>query len=377
MTHTYKKSMMEVEMLQKNHTLDTRIVRYKRLVTLNEIRKEIPKSKFAGQTVYNARRGIEAILDGDSEKKVIVVGPCSVHESESAFEYAARLNELSGKVSDIFLLVMRTYFEKPRTGLGWPGLINDPDINGKEDLNKGYRLARTILSKINDMGVPCATEYVDTDTPQLIGEFISWAAIGARTSYSQDHRRMASGLSSPVGFKNDTSGDVSVAINGILVAKEKGHKFPGIDPSGFAAEVETEGNPECHIVLRGGSSGPNYDVKYVQEAQAALKAKGLPPVVMVDCSHDNCGKDYRKQPEVFTKAIKQIRDDGNSGIIGIMVESHLFEGKKDIPTNLKGFDRSTLPYGISITDGCVSWDTTERLIMGAFKSLSRSTVYFT
>lgn len=362
-------------MSQMNNIFDTRIKGYTRLVTLEELRKDIPRSELARQTVHNARRGIEAILDGDHERLVFVVGPCSTHQEDSAIEYATSFYNLLKKVSDKILLVKRTYFEKPRTDLGWPGLINDPDINGQEDLNKGYRLARTILSKINDMGVPCATEYVDTDTPQLIGEFISWAAIGARTSYSPDHRRMASGLSSPVGFKNDTSGDISVAVNGVLVAREKGHKFPGIDPAGFAAEVETEGNPYCHIVLRGGARGPNYDANSVKEAQELLKEKGLPPLVMIDCSHDNCGKDYRKQPEVFYSAIKQIRD-GNSGIIGIMLESNLFEGKRDIPKNLKGFDRSTLPHGISITDGCISWDRTERLIMDAFKSLNhRSTVY--
>lgn len=363
-------------MLQGNGIIiDKRVKGYRRLVTRNQLSEEIPASEVAKETVYNARRGIEAILDGDHERLVFVVGPCSMHQEDSAIEYATRYNYLSKRVSDKILLAMRTYFEKPRTDLGWPGLINDPDINGQEDLNKGYRLARTILSKINDIGVPCATEYVDTDTPQLIEDFISWAAIGARTSYSQDHRRMASGLSSPVGFKNDTSGDISVAVNGVLVARDEGHKFPGIDPDGFAAEVETRGNPYCHVVLRGGIRGPNYDADSVRAAQELLKKKGLPPLVMIDCSHDNCGKDYTKQPEVFYSAIKQIRD-GNTGIIGIMLESNLLEGKIDIPKNLKGFDKSTLLLGKSITDGCAPWDRTERLIMDAFESLNhRSTVY--
>ena len=357
-------------MTERNGIVDTRIKGYKPLVTLNQLQQEIPRSETARQTVYQARRGIEAILDGENSRKLIVVGPCSMHDLDAALEYASRLKDLSINLLDKFLVVMRTYFEKPRTGLGWPGLINDPDINGQEDLNKGYRLARRILSEISDMGIACATEYVDTDTPQLIGEFIAWAAIGARTSYSQDHRRMASGLSSPVGFKNDINGDISVAVNGVLVAKET-HKFPGTNPDGISSEAETYGNPYCHIVLRGGSK-PNYDAANVSVAQAMLRGNGLPPIVMVDCSHNNSGKEYRRQPEVFEDVTKQIRD-GNSDIIGMMLESHLSAGKVDIPNNLRGFDRSTLKYGISITDSCIDWETTESMILNAARVLGRKT----
>lgn len=375
--------MEEMKMSELNNIIDTRVAGdYEPLITLDKLQEEIPRSEAARNTVVDTRQGIEAILDGRDTRKIMIIGPCSTHDLQGAVDYAANVRDLSEIVNKYLLIVQRTFFEKPRTGLGWFGFITDPNLNGTEDLNQGYRLARTILSRISDIGVACATEYVDTDTPQLIGEFISWAAIGARTSYSQQHREMASGLSMPVGFKNDTHGDISVAVNGVLVAREA-HTFRGTNRNGVRSIIPTTGNPYGHIVLRGGHK-PNYQEENVKLAQKMLTENGLPAVLLIDCSHDNTKvyesgdnkpkKDYRQQLAVAENVLGQIRDDGNNGIVGIMIESNHNPGKQSIPADLRGFDRSTLRYGYSITDGCIGWADTKNLVMDWYNALRLSSM---
>ncbi|MEK6892527.1 MAG: 3-deoxy-7-phosphoheptulonate synthase [Nanoarchaeota archaeon] len=368
-------------MTNQNHIIDTRIAGdYKPLITLDQLQKEIPRSDVARETVLQTRAGIEAILDGRDPRRLIIMGPCSTHDMGEAIDYAESVKELSARVNDSLLIVQRTFFEKPRTGLGWFGLIVDSDLNGTEDLDKGYRLARTILSRISGMGVACATEYVDTDTPQLIGEFVSWAAIGARTSYSQQHREMASGLSMPVGFKNDTHGDISVAVNGVIVAKGP-HSFRGTNRYGIRCVIPTTGNPYGHVVLRGGHK-PNYDEAHVKTAQLMLRESNLPEVVIIDCSHDNTKvydggdklkKDYIQQIATAEDVKRQIKD-GNNGIVGIMIESNHNAGKQPIPSDLRGFNKSTLKYGYSVTDGCIGLDDTKNLVMDWYRDLRRTFV---
>jgi 3-deoxy-7-phosphoheptulonate synthase len=304
--------------------------------------------------VANSRQAIENIIQGKDKRLLAIVGPCSVHDKTAALEYAQKLKHLADELNDKLCIVMRVYFEKPRTTVGWKGLINDPHLDNSFAVNEGLQLARALLLEINQMGVMAATEFVDTITPQYIADLISWAAIGARTTESQAHRMLASGLSMPVGFKNNTSGNVNAAVNAVLAASRP-HHFLGITQTGTAATVATQGNPCCHIVLRGGSRGTNYDPASIQKASALLTKRNLRANVLIDCSHDNCNKDYTKQCLVIESLCQQLQNNEHH-IMGLMLESHLIEGRQTLQADEK------LNYGQSITDGCIGWNETETLL---------------
>jgi 3-deoxy-7-phosphoheptulonate synthase len=293
-----------------------------------------------------------------------VVGPCSIHDTEAALDYARRLKAVRDRVSGELEIVMRVYFEKPRTTTGWKGLINDPHLDGSFDINAGLRRARTLLLAVNELGLPAATEMLDPIVPQYLADLVSWTAIGARTTESQTHREMASGLSMPVGFKNGTDGSLQVAINAMESSRNP-HRFLGINGQGTVAIVVATGNPDCHIVLRGGSRGPNYDAEHVASAAAALQQLGLPTRVMVDCSHDNALKDHRRQPEVLRAVAEQV-GGGSRTLLGVMIESHLKAGRQAIPKDLAG-----LAYGQSITDACVDFETTLSMLDGLARAVGQ------
>ena len=286
------------------------------------------------------------------------MGPCSIHDTEAGLEYAKRLKELADRVSEKLYIVMRVYFEKPRTTVGWKGLIMDPDLDGTDNIPKGLATARKLLKEIVALGVPTATELLDPITPQYIADLICWSAIGARTSESQTHRQMASGLSMPIGFKNTISGDIVAAVNAIGAAT-KPQTFLGVSEQGVASAVSTSGNPDCHVILRGGSAGTNYDNDSIAEAVAILEKSGFPPHVMIDASHANCGKDDARMPGVFEDIVSQ-RVAGNKAVIGAMLESNFVSGSQEFPQPL-----DQLVYGQSITDKCINWETTERLLIAA------------
>ena len=349
-----------------NETSDIRVEEYLPLISAYQVMTDLPKTVGGSEVVKTSRQDIETILSSKDNRMLFIVGPCSISDSESALEYAARLSELSSEVNDKIVLVMRTYFEKPRTTVGWKGLINDPDFNGTNDINKGLHISRSILLKILDYGVACATEYLEPFTPQYNSDLISWAAIGARTVESPQHRQLASGLSMPVGFKNGTSGQIGVAINAALAARLP-HTFSGITKYGTAASIKTKGNPFTHVILRGGLE-PNYSSSNIKKTLKLLQKAGLYGAIMVDCSHGNSQKDYKKQIIVFEDVLKQ-RVNGNKGIIGVMIESNIYEGSQNIPNDLTNFDKSTLEYGVSCTDGCLGWDDTKSLIKDAYKTL--------
>lgn len=323
---------------------------------------ELPRSAGQAGTVSAARQRIEAILHGDSDRFLLIAGPCSIHHAEEGVEYAERLRALANEVSDRIEIVMRVYFEKPRTSVGWKGLIMDPDLDGTANLAEGLRLARELLVRIVDLGLPTATEFLDPITPQYIGDLICWAAIGARTVESQTHRQMASGLSMPVGFKNTTYGGMSAVVNA-LKASMAPQTFFGISPEGVASMVSTTGNRNCHTVLRGGETGPNYSAEEIEKASRALRDGGVSPAVVVDASHANCEKDFQRMPGVFESVIEQ-RAAGNRDIVGAMLESNLVEGNQKV-----GDDLSRLVKGQSITDPCISWETTERIVRAAAEKL--------
>lgn len=332
------------------------------LLTPNEVKAKLPLTDEAEKTVLNFRNEIEDILDGKDSRKFIVVGPCSIHDIKSAEEYAYRLKNLFDRVNDKLLLIMRVYFEKPRTTVGWKGLINDPDMDDSFHIEKGLLTARSLLIKITELGLPAATEALDPIIPQYIGELIAWSAIGARTTESQTHREMASGLSMPVGFKNGTDGGIQVALNALESAR-KPHHFLGINPTGQVSIFKTKGNAYGHIILRGGAKQPNFDAANVKIAEEKLKAANLPPKIVIDCSHGNSNKDYKKQSVVFENVIQQILE-GNASIVGMMLESNLYEGNQPIPSRLE-----ELKYGVSVTDKCINWEETERIILAAYEKL--------
>jgi 3-deoxy-7-phosphoheptulonate synthase len=309
------------------------------------------------------RDAISAILKQTDPRLLVVLGPCSIHDPKGALEYAARLNKLRQEFEDQFCLVMRVYFEKPRTTVGWKGLIYDPHLNGSDDIQAGLRQARELLLQITGMGLPAATEFLDPVVPQYIADLVSWAAIGARTTESQTHRQMASGLSMPVGFKNGTDGSLQIAIDAMQSAMRP-HSFLGIDQDGFTSIVRTTGNPDGHVVLRGGRLRTNYDAESIREAGESLQKSGLPPVLMVDCSHANSLKQHAKQEEVWRSLIEQ-RLAGSKPITGVMIESNLSEGSQSIPKNL-----GDLRYGVSVTDACIGWDVTERLLRWGHERLA-------
>jgi len=319
--------------------------------------EEIPITEKAIKTVRDARFQISEILKGNDDRLLLVCGPCSIHEINSALEYAHNLYELSQKVSKDILIVMRTYFEKPRTTVGWKGLINDPYLNDTCKINHGMGMARKLLLDISDMGLPCGYECLDTITPQYIADVMSWAAIGARTTESQVHRQLSSGLSMPVGFKNGTKGSIEIAANAIISARHS-HCFLGVTQQGLVAIIKTSGNKDTHIILRGGKDGPNYTEPYIKQTEDILRKSKLEPKIMVDCSHGNSGKDYRNQPKVCRNICEQIRN-GNFSLMGMMMESNINEGKQKLV-----FGKcDTLKYGKSITDSCMSFETTEEIIL--------------
>lgn len=344
-------------------TYDVHVEAFIPLVSPNEMNREIPMTEKASDTVLIARQQIGKILKKEDKRMVVVVGPCSIHDASEALEYATRLNGLRAQVEETMCLVMRVYFEKPRTNTGWKGLINDPCLDGSCDMDKGLHNARSLLLKITEMGIPTATEMLDPIIPQYIAGLVCWTAIGARTTESQTHREMASGLSMPVGFKNCTDGELDTALNAMLAAGSP-QSFLGIDEEGRTCIVKTTGNPWSHVVLRGGKR-PNYDSVSIAEALDMLRDKGLPEAIMVDCSHANSRKKHQGQAVVWKDVINQ-RLDGNDTLVGLMLESNLFEGNQKIDKDL-----SLLKYGVSVTDECISWETTEKLILSAHEKLRR------
>ena len=328
------------------------------LPTPAQIYAELPTSETAAQTVVDGREQLRNILDGTDNRLFVVVGPCSIHDVDGALEYARKLKQLSAEVSDQLLLVMRVYFEKPRTTTGWKGLINDPRLDDSFHVEEGIRLARKLLIELANMGIPVGTEALDPIMPQYLHELISWTAIGARTTESQTHREMASGLSTPVGFKNGTDGNIEVAVNAMKSVSSP-HSFLGINPDGLSAVTRTRGNQYGHVVLRGGYDGPNYDADAIGSCRQQLDKAGLSPRIVVDCSHANSAKDPQRQPLVMDACIDQVVA-GQSPIVGLMIESNLEAGNQPIPADL-----SDLKHGVSVTDGCVDWATTESMIRAA------------
>ena len=345
-------------------TQNLRIAEFAPLVAPQQLEAELASTDEIRQMVQSSRQAISAMLHGqDNHRLVIVVGPCSIHDPEAAFAYAERLKKVADATQEQLLVVMRTYFEKPRTVVGWKGLISDPHLDGSCEIQTGLTIARKILLRIGALGLPCATEFLDTVVPHYLSDMVTWAAIGARTTESQVHRQMASGLSMPVGFKNSTDGALQNAINAVLSARHA-HAFLGINADGFSSVVKTLGNQDTHIVLRGGASGTNYHAEDIAIAADALAREGLPRGVMVDCSHDNSGKDHTKQGSVFAEVVQNFVG-GQKAILGAMIESNLLAGKQtwmqDVP----------LQYGVSITDGCIGWDETERMLLDAAERIDR------
>ncbi len=333
---------------------DVRVRNIRPLVSPITLKAQIPVSSQVAQRVLEARRTIKDILAGRDPRLMVVVGPCSIHDPVAALEYAHRLQELSRQVNDRFYLIMRVYFEKPRTTTGWKGLINDPHLDESCDVAHGLALARDLLRQVGEIGLPAATEFLDPIVPQYTADLVAWAAIGARTTEAQTHREMSSGLSMPVGFKNGTDGDIQVALDAMKSAAAP-HSFLGIDQEGTTSIIQTAGNPDTHLVLRGGRTGPNYETPYVNEAIARLRRSHLPTGIMVDCSHANSGKDPARQPLVWESILAQ-RAEGCRELVGAMIESNLLGGQQSL-----GRDPSRLAYGQSITDACLGWEETAAL----------------
>ncbi|HEY2329874.1 MAG TPA: 3-deoxy-7-phosphoheptulonate synthase [Verrucomicrobiae bacterium] len=323
-----------------------------------------PTPEAVNDFVAQARERIVRILKQEDSRLLVVIGPCSIHDEKSALEYAARLGKLQKEFADKMEVVMRVYFEKPRTTIGWKGLVNDPHLDGSQDIETGLKIARKLLQEINGLGLPAATEFLDPIVPQYIANLVTWAAIGARTTESQTHREMASGLSMPVGLKNSTDGSLQVAIDAMGATRHP-HSFIGMNEDGVTSVVRTSGNPHAHVVLRGGRAMTNYDAASIQAAEEKLISEKLPPVLMVDCSHANSEKKFAKQEDVWHSVIEQ-RVGGTKSLIGLMVESHLNEGNQPIPKNLK-----ELRYGVSITDSCIGWETTERMLRWGYEQLRK------
>ncbi|PID65485.1 MAG: 3-deoxy-7-phosphoheptulonate synthase [Gammaproteobacteria bacterium] len=349
-------------MHQDNRLHNVHILSQETLLTPRALREKIPTSQKAAETVLNGRQTIQNILDRKDPRIFVVAGPCSIHDLTSAMEYARRFRQLAEEVAETIYLVMRVYFEKPRTSVGWKGFINDPDLDDSFNITKGLHLGRQLLLDLAEMGIPTATEALDPVTPQFIGDLIAWTAIGARTAESQTHREMSSGLSTPVGFKNGTDGSLDTCVNAMQSASAP-HSFLGIDSEGKTAITHSTGNPYSHVVLRGGRGGPNYDSVSIALTEQALEKAGLAKNIVVDCSHANSNKNPQLQPLVMENCIHQITE-GNRSIVGLMIESHLNEGKQNISANL-----AELQYGVSVTDGCVSWQTTEKMLRDAHNKL--------
>ena len=348
--------------MQQDTINNVHISSEKVLVTPQELKLELPLSKDAYHYVLNARKTVADIVHKRDNRVLIVCGPCSIHDIKSAKEYALKLKKLHDELSNEFYILMRVYFEKPRTTVGWKGMINDPDMNESFDVEKGLRQARELMLFLAELGLPVATEALDPISPQYLSELVTWSAIGARTTESQTHREMASGLSMPVGFKNGTDGKLAVAINALESAASS-HRFMGINQQGQVALLQTAGNPDGHVILRGGKT-PNYDAVSVAECERQLHGAALNARLIVDCSHGNSSKDHRKQPAVCEDVFNQI-SEGNQSIIGVMLESHLKEGNQSSNKPM-----AELEYGVSVTDACIDWEATEVLLRDGAASLS-------
>jgi 3-deoxy-7-phosphoheptulonate synthase len=342
--------MKEIPRQQSDRVRDQRIERVVELVSPAEILDDLPLGAEREDAVLGHRAVLKSILDREDDRLIVVVGPCSVHDADAAVEYAERLAEQAADLRDDLYVAMRVYFEKPRTTTGWKGLINDPRLDGSRDVNFGLHTARRLLIEVTDLGLPIGCEFLDPITPQYISDVVAWGAIGARTTESQIHRQLASGLSMPVGFKNGTAGSVKLAVDAVRAAAAQ-HAFAGVDVSGTPAILYTEGNEDCHVILRGGRGAPNYDPGSVEDALGELRAAGLAERVVVDASHDNSGKDHERQPEVVSEIADQIAG-GNGAIVGVMMESFLVGGRQDLESD------EPLVYGQSITDACMDWDNT-------------------
>jgi len=346
-------------------TQDLHVKEIVRLPTPRELKAQLPATEAASATVAHSRERVLRILQQKDPRLLVVIGPCSIHDEKGALDYATRLNAAREKLADRIEIVMRVYFEKPRTTIGWKGLINDPHLDGSQDIETGLKIARRLLLEITGLGLPAATEFLDPIVPQYLADLITWAAIGARTTESQTHREMASGLSMPVGLKNNTDGSLQSAIDAMGAARHP-HSFLGIDQDGVTSIVRTSGNPGAHIVLRGGRARANYDAASIRDAEEKLKSEKLPPVLMVDCSHANSGKQPARQEDVWRSVIRQ-RVGGTRSLIGLMVESNLHEGNQPIPKNL-----TDLRYGVSLTDSCIGWETTERMLRWGYEALGKA-----
>lgn len=349
---------MHKDTLNNVHITDEQV-----LLTPEQLKSRYPLSPTLQEQIAQMRQTVSNIINGRDPRLLVVCGPCSIHDPTAALEYAMHYKTLAEKVGDSLYLVMRVYFEKPRTTVGWKGLINDPNMDGSFEVEQGLILARQLLVKLSGLGLPLATEALDPNTPQYLGDLFSWSAIGARTTESQTHREMASGLSMPVGFKNGTDGSLATAINALCAAAMP-HRFVGINQAGQVALLQTKGNPDGHVILRGGKA-PNYHPEDVAACETELRHAGLHPAIMIDCSHGNSNKDFRRQAEVVDSVIKQIQAN-NQAIIGIMLESHLNEGNQssDQP-------RASMQYGVSVTDACINWQSTERIVLNLHRVIRK------
>lgn len=352
--------------MQKDSLNNINISAEQVLITPDELKAKFPLNDAEQRDIAQARATIADIIHGRDDRLLIVCGPCSIHDTDAALEYARHLKSLAAELSDSLYIVMRVYFEKPRTTVGWKGLINDPFMDGSFDVESGLHIARELLLELVNMGLPLATEALDPNSPQYLGDLFSWSAIGARTTESQTHREMASGLSMPVGFKNGTDGSLGTAINAMRAAAMP-HRFVGINQTGQVCLLQTQGNIDGHVILRGGKK-PNYSAQDVAECEKQMQEAGLRPALMIDCSHGNSNKDYRRQPLVVESAIEQIKA-GNRSIIGLMLESHLNEGSQSSEQ-----PRSDMRYGVSVTDACISWESTETLLRSVHQELSAARV---
>jgi len=341
---------------------NTHVSRFDPLTSPRDLKAELPLTERAEQTVTRARRNVQRIVHQQDPRLLLIVGPCSIHDEAQALEYAARLAKLRTQYADRLEIVMRVYMDKPRTTVGWRGYLNDPHMNGQNDFNLGLKMTRRLMLKINELGVPVGTELLDPFVPQYIDDQLSWGAIGARTTESQTHRAMVSGVSAPVGFKNGTGGNIKLAVDAIVSAG-KPHTFLGITDEGQAAVVSTRGNPDGHVILRGGRFGPNYAAEHVQETLGLLADAKVTAGLVVDCSHHNSNYQFEKQVDAWHDVIAQ-RVAGNDALIGLMLESNLNEGKQSIPA-----DHADLKYGVSVTDACVGWEQTEELLKWAYEQM--------
>ena len=336
-------------------TSDINVVETRTLPSPAALIRELPKTEAQSEFITRSRREIHQLIFTDDKRFLLIIGPCSIHDVDAGREYARKLAALSREVADRIMIAMRVYFEKPRTTVGWKGLVMDPNLDGSHDIAAGLRLGRTFLRDVIDLGLPTATEFLDPITPQYVADLVCWGAIGARTTESQTHRQMASGLSMPLGFKNGTDGSITTAINAIKAAGQP-QTFLGINLDGASSAIVTRGNPNCHVVLRGGGGGPNYSPEWIAKTEELLAKANLPKSILVDCSHDNSSKQPERQPEVMRALLAQIAA-GNRSIMGAMVESNLFAGNQAFPQ-----PKEKLKYGVSITDGCIDWTATEAMV---------------